>query len=122
VLSVDGILTEIRVPLPVPGLRSSYRKVRTRAAWDFALAGVALAVEFDGASVRSARVFLSGAAPIPWRAREAEATITGTSLDDDTIARAATAAVSGAEPLAKNRYKIDLFKGLITDQLEAIRG
>ena len=30
-------------------------------------------------------------------------------------------AVAGAEPLTKHAYKIDLFRGLLTDQLEAIR-
>jgi xanthine dehydrogenase YagS FAD-binding subunit len=95
--------------------------VRTRAAWDFALAGVALAVVFEGETVRSARIFLSGAAPVPWRARSVEEAIVGSSLDPKTTAAAAAAAVEGAEPLANNGYKVELFKGLITEQLEALR-
>jgi xanthine dehydrogenase YagS FAD-binding subunit len=122
VLAPDEILTEIVVPPPEPGLRSSYRKVRTRGAWDFAIAGVAQAIVFDGATVRSARIFLSGAAPVPWRAKGAEATIIGTSLDDATIAKAAAATVAGAEPLAHNGYKVPLFEGLVKEQLEAIKG
>jgi len=121
VLGVDEILTEVVLPPPAPGLRSSYRKVRTRGAWDFALAGVALAIVFDGDTVRSARVFLSGAAPIPWRATGVEAAITGKKLDAATIATASKAAIEGAEPLAENGYKLPLFEGLVTEQLEAIR-
>jgi len=121
VLGVDEIVTEIVLPAPAPGLRSSYRKVRTRGAWDFALAGVALAIVFDGDTVRSARVFLSGAAPIPWRATGVEAAITGKKLDAATIATASKAAIEGAEPLAENGYKLPLFEGLVTEQLEAIR-
>jgi len=121
VLEVDEILTEVVLPPPTPGLRSSYRKVRTRGAWDFALAGVALAIVFDGDTVRSARVFLSGAAPIPWRATGVEAAITGKTLDSATIATASKAAIEGAEPLAENGYKLPLFEGLVTEQLEAIR-
>ena len=121
VLEVDEILTEIVLPPPAPGLRSSYRKVRTRGAWDFALAGVALAIVFSGDTVRSARVFLSGAAPVPWRATGVEAAITGKKLDAVTIAAASKAAVEGAKPLAKNGYKVPLFEGLVTEQLEAIR-
>ena len=121
-LEDDEILTEIMLPKPAAGLRSSYRKVRSRGAWDFALAGLALALVFDGETVSSARVFLSGAAPVPWRSRAVESVVTGTALDDSTIAKAAEAVVAGAEPLAENGYKIDLFKGLTTDQLEAIRG
>jgi len=121
VLGVDEILTEVVLPPPAPGLRSSYRKVRTRGAWDFALAGVALAIVFDGDTVRSARVFLSGAAPIPWRATGVEAAITGKKLDAATIATASKAAIEGAEPLAENGYKLPLFEGLVTEHLEAIR-
>jgi len=121
VLEADEIITEIVLPPPGAGTRSSYRKVRARASWDFALAGVALALRFDGAEVASARVFLSGAAPVPWRATGVERAITGTTLDDATIETAAQAAITGAEPLAKNGYKLPLFKGLVTDELEKIR-
>ena len=121
VLGPDEILTEIVLPAPAKGLRSSYRKVRTRGAWDFALAGVALAIVFDGDTVLSARIFLSGAAPVPWRAKAAEAVIVGTTLDAKTIDKAAAATVAGAEPLEQNGYKIPLFEGLMKEQLEAIR-
>jgi len=121
VLEDDEIITEILIPKPPAGLRASYRKVRDRASWDFALAGVALALVFDGDTVASARVFLSGAAPVPWRAVGVEKAIIGTELDNATIDAAALATVDGAEPLAKNGYKIELFKGLMTEQLEAIR-
>jgi xanthine dehydrogenase YagS FAD-binding subunit len=121
VLGPDEILTEIILPAPAKGLRSSYRKVRTRGAWDFALAGVALAVVFDGDRVRSARVFLSGAAPVPWRSKAAEEAIVATTLDAATIEKAAAAAVAGAEPLEHNGYKVPLFEGLMKEQLEGIK-
>jgi xanthine dehydrogenase YagS FAD-binding subunit len=121
VLEPDEIITEVVVPAPETGLRSSYRKVRTRAAWDFAVAGVALAIVFDGDSVYSARVFLSGAAPVPWRAGGVEEAITGTKLDDASIAKAAAASVDGAEPLSGNAYKLDIFRAIVAEELEAIR-
>jgi xanthine dehydrogenase YagS FAD-binding subunit len=121
VLAPDEILTEIILPTPPAGLRSSYRKVRTRGAWDFAIAGVALAVGFEGNTVRSARIFLSGAAPVPWRAQGAEEAIVGTTLDSDAVAKAAAATVAGADPLTHNGYKVPLFEGLMKEQLEAIR-
>jgi xanthine dehydrogenase YagS FAD-binding subunit len=121
VLEPAEILTAVVLPAPPPGLRSAYRKVRSRGAWDFALAGVALALVFEGDTVASARVFFSGAAPVPWRARGVEAAITGTALDDATIARAAAAAVDGAEPLSDNAYKVPLFEGIVAEQLEAMR-
>ena len=120
VLKPNEMVTEILLPPSVKGLRSSYRKVRARRSWDFALAGVALALRFKGDVVEKARVVLSGAAPIPWRSKEVEETITGKRLDADTVARAAEAAVKNAEPLEQNAYKIPLFRGIIEEELLAI--
>jgi xanthine dehydrogenase YagS FAD-binding subunit len=120
-LEPDEVLLEVSIPPPAAGLRSSYRKIRARASWDFALAGVALAITFDHGTVTAARVVLSGVAPIPWRSRAVEKAIVGTELDDAVIKAAALAAVDGAEPLTHNGYKIELVKGLVADQLEAIR-
>ena len=120
VLEPTEVLTEILLPPAPPGLRSSYRKIRSRQTWDFALAGVALALDFDGDIVQSARVFLSGAASIPWRAREIEAIITGRRLDAETISKASKAAVEGAEPLRHNSAKVTLFEGLVAEALEGM--
>jgi xanthine dehydrogenase YagS FAD-binding subunit len=121
VLEPGEIVTDVLLPVPAPGTRSSYRKVRGRRSWDFALAGVALALRFDGPRVVQARVFLSGVAPVPWRSREVEAAITGRELSDDVIGAAARAAAAGAEPLSRNRYKVPLLRGVIEEQLVAIR-
>ena len=120
VLEANEIVTEIVIPPPPAGMRSSYRKVRTRQVWDFAIAGVALALTFDGEMVAKASVFLSGVAPVPWHATGVEAAITGKTLDGSTIAAAAKVAVEGAEPLSENGYKVDLVQGLVAEQLEAI--
>jgi len=121
VLQPDEILTEVILPPPPPGLRSSYRKVRARRSWDFALASVALALQFEGDVVNAARVVLGGAAPVPWRSPAAEDILTGSRLDDATIGQAARTAVADAEPLEKNGYKIPLFVGILEEELAAIR-
>ncbi len=120
VLDTGEILTEVLLPAPPRGLRSSYRKVRARRSWDFALASVALALTMNGRQVTQARMVLGGAAPVPWRAREAEQVLTGKQLDSATIAKAAEAAVSKAEPMDHNHYKLALFHGLIEEQLQAL--
>lgn len=121
VIGPEEMVTEILIPEPQPGLKSSYRKVRARRAWDFALAGAALALNFDGLRVVRARVFLSGVAPVPWRAKEVEKEITGQELTAGTIAKAALAAVKNAEPLSKNGYKVPLLRAVIEETLEAIK-
>ncbi len=120
VLEPGEIVTEIVLPPPLQGMKSSYRKVRARRSWDFAIAGVALALQFKGDIVSNARIVLSGAAPVPWRSKEAEEAITGRALDSEIARKAGAAAVSNAQPLEHNGYKIPLFKGLIEEALEAI--
>ncbi len=122
VLEPDELITEVVLPAPPVGLRSSYRKVRARAAWDFALVGAALALAFDGDVVRQARVFLSGVAPVPWRAHSVERALTGRRLDERAISDAAAAAVDGAEPLNHNGYKVPLLEGLMRERLKALAG
>jgi len=119
VLETEEILTEVILPPPRPGLRSSYRKVRARRSWDFALAGVALALVFDGDRVGSAGVVLSGAAPVPWRSKAVEEVITGVRPNREVIAEASEAAVRGATPLEKNEYKVPLFRGVMEEELRA---
>ena len=120
VLEPGEILTAILLPPPPAGLRSSYRKVRGRRSWDFALAGLALAVLFKGDQVARSRVVLSGAAPVPWRSMEVEEVIKERRLDSDTVSKAVDAVVKNAEPMEQNGYKIPLFRGIMEEQLMAI--
>jgi len=122
VLEAGEIVTEILLPPAAATQRSSYRKVRARQAWDFALAGVALALELERGRVQKSRVVLSGAAPIPWRAREVEKIISGSMLEAEVIREAAAAAMATARPLSKNGYKIHLFQGLLEEELEKMKG
>ena len=116
-LKPGEIVTEVLLPATPPGLRSLYRKVRARAAWDFALAGAALALRHSDGRVERARVVLSGVAPVPWRARETEAALVGKPLHAANARAAAALAARGAEPLEKNAYKVDLVRGLVEGAL-----
>ncbi len=120
VLEKNEILTEVLLPPAEPGLRSSYRKVRGRGAWDFALVGVALALVLEGGHVRRARVACSGVAPVPWRSEPAEQVLTGKALTPALAAEAAEAGVRGAVALEKNGYKIPMLQGVITEALLAL--
>jgi len=120
ILKSNEIITEILLPPAAKGLQSSYRKVRARRSWDFALASIALALQFDGDKVAKARVVFGGAAPVPWRSKEVEEVITGRRLDAETVTQAAAAAVKNAHPLKHNGYKISLFRGMIEEELTAM--
>jgi len=119
-LDAGEIVTEVVVPPPAAGVRSTYRKVRARASWDFALVGGAFVLRMADGLVREARVVLSGVAPVPWRSKPVEAALTGRRLDPATISGAAAAAVVGAEPLGDNGYKVPLLSGLVQERLESL--
>ena len=116
-LANDEVLTEVILPAPANGLRSSYHKVLDREAWTHAVVSVAVALEMDGATCRNARVVLGGVAPIPWRVPEVEAMLRGQRITAELAARAGAKAVEGARPLAKNRYKIPLTTAIVKQTL-----
>ena len=119
-LQPGEIITEILLDPLQPGARSAYRKVRERGAFDFTLAGAAIALTIAEGKVRTARVVLSGVAPIPWRSAEAEKAIIGKPLDASVAAAAAEAAVKDAVPLGDNGYKVPLVRGILAETLTAL--
>jgi xanthine dehydrogenase YagS FAD-binding subunit len=120
VLEPGEIVTEVVLPPMGEGWRSSYRKVRERGSWDFALASVALAIRSEGGRAREARIVLGGVAPKPWRSTTAEEALAGRRIDEGRARRVGEAAVQNAEPLDYNGYKIPLVKGLVEEALLAI--
>lgn len=55
----DEVVTAIRVPLPGPGSRAGFEKLRQRGSIDFPLLNAAVAVDLEGDVVASIRVVLS---------------------------------------------------------------
>jgi xanthine dehydrogenase YagS FAD-binding subunit len=119
-LEKGEIITEIRLPSPSGTLLSSYRKVRARGSWDFALSGLAVAAQMSGNKVLKCRLVLSGVAPVPWRLTRVEAALTGQELTPALVAKAAEAAVQDAQPLDHNAYKVAMTQGLVEQQLAAL--
>lgn len=120
VLEPGELVTAIFLPPMSEGWRSSYRKVRERGSWDFALVSVALAIRSEGGRAREARIVLGGVAPIPWRSKTAEEALTGRRIDGGRARRVGEAAVENAEPLDHNAYKIPLVKGAVEEALLAL--
>ncbi|MBA3441194.1 MAG: xanthine dehydrogenase family protein subunit M [Pyrinomonadaceae bacterium] len=121
VLQNGEVITEIQVPSSRMAARSTYLKFKERSSLDFALSAVAAAVEVgtDGV-VKQARIVLGGVAPVPWRAPEAEAFLTGKKLDANILAEAAKLALRGAQPLEKNAYKVPLTQTLVRRALAKV--
>jgi xanthine dehydrogenase YagS FAD-binding subunit len=113
VLAHDEILTAVRLPAARPGSRGTYHKILDREAWTHAVVSAAVVLEMDQQICRSARVVLGGVAPIPWRLPKVEAMLAGQRITPELAAQAGEAAVEGAHPLAKNKYKVPLTKAVV---------
>jgi len=117
ILEPGEIITDVFLPAPQAGTVSTYRKVRERGAWDFALTSLALVMKLEDGRVTEANAVLGGVAPIPWRSTPLQEAIIGERLDAGVAASAAAAAVREADPLEHNGYKVDLVKGVIEETL-----
>jgi xanthine dehydrogenase YagS FAD-binding subunit len=109
----------IAVTLPPNGIatRSSYRKVRDRASYAFALVSVAAGLEMEGERIKDVRIALGGVAHKPWRAERAEAALRGGTVIESAFRQAAEAELSAALPLRDNAFKIELATRVIADTL-----
>jgi xanthine dehydrogenase YagS FAD-binding subunit len=120
VLRDGDVLASISLPRPRANQRSTYHKIMDREAWTHAIVSAAIIVEMSGDTCRSARIVLGGVAPIPWRLPEVERLLAGKRLTPELAAQAGTAAITGARPLAKNGYKVQLTRAMVKRTLEQL--
>jgi xanthine dehydrogenase YagS FAD-binding subunit len=105
----DEILTAVL--LPATTARSAYVKQAEKESYDWPLVEVAVALDRDGGGkVTRASVLLGAVAPVPWRAKAAEAALVGRAADAASAGDAGRAALQGASPLEHNAYKLPLIE------------
>jgi xanthine dehydrogenase YagS FAD-binding subunit len=106
-LRPNEIVTEVMVP-PLHGARAATYEVRQKEALDWPLALATVVLKMKGGKVESARVVMGAVAPVPWRSAEAESSLAGKTINEETAHAAGVAAVTGARDLGHNGYKIQL--------------
>ncbi|WP_312407408.1 xanthine dehydrogenase family protein subunit M [Rhizobium sp.] len=122
-LQPDELITAIEIPPLGFARRSTYRKVRDRASYAFALISVAAASDIDEAGiVRDVRLALGGVAHKPWRATKAESVLKGQVASTKTFRAAAEAELADAAALSENAFKIELAKRTIVAVLDELKG
>jgi aerobic carbon-monoxide dehydrogenase medium subunit len=118
-LAPNDILAEVRIK---PAPRSAYAKFPNPAS-HYAITGVAAAVQ-DNGMLNSARIGVTGAAPVAFRATAAENQLSGGNLSAESIARAAEAAYDGRELLgdihASAEYRAALIKVMTRRALQQL--
>jgi xanthine dehydrogenase YagS FAD-binding subunit len=116
---------ELITSVDLPSSRFSkvhYLKVRDRASYAFALVSVAAALEMDGERIKAARIALGGVAHKPWRATRSEEILAGSTLQDESLRKAAAAAVQGAKGYRDNTFKIELAQRAIVRAVRTAGG
>jgi xanthine dehydrogenase YagS FAD-binding subunit len=120
VVRSNEILTEVVIPPPRPGFRTSFEKLRPRGVWDFAMASASLGLQLRDKTIEDARVVFGGISGKPYRERAVEEFLKGKTLSAELANQAPSSALSNAAPLKYNATKIDMAKGLLTSGLDKL--
>jgi xanthine dehydrogenase YagS FAD-binding subunit len=116
------LITAVELPALAFAARSTYRKVRDRASYAFALVSVAAALDVVDGEVRDVRLALGGVAAKPWRAWKAEEALRGQPATEASFRAAAEAELAGAVGLRDNGFKIELARRTIAAVLGELAG
>jgi xanthine dehydrogenase YagS FAD-binding subunit len=120
VVRSNEILTEVVIPPPRPGARTSFEKLRPRGVWDFAMASLGMNLEVRDNVIDDARVVFGGIAGRPLREKTVEAFLKGKTLGAGLIEEVLPRALTDAAPLKYNAMKIEMAKGLLASGLEKL--
>jgi xanthine dehydrogenase YagS FAD-binding subunit len=114
------LITAVEIaPLPFAA-HSTYRKVRDRASYAFALVSVAAALDVADGVVRDVRIAFGGVAHTPWRAHRAEAALRGRPAEDASFREAAAAELAEAVTDDGNAFKVPMLTGALTAVLRGL--
>lgn len=119
VLGPGDLLTTIQIPATWAGTHFYFEKVRDRQAWDFPLVNIASVAVFSGERIDNIRLVINAVAAHPIRLTKVEEAVCGKPRDETTAKVAGRIAISGAQPLRHNGYKVTLVRNLVK---RAIRG
>jgi xanthine dehydrogenase YagS FAD-binding subunit len=109
------------VQLPAFNLAAqTYRKVRDRSSYAFALVSVAAALQLDGETIADVRLALGGVASKPWRAWRAEEALRGRPATEASFLHAADAELADARPLSGNAFKVELARRTLAAVLQQL--
>ncbi|MFI8974916.1 FAD binding domain-containing protein [Nocardia asteroides] len=122
VLEHGDLITAVDIPALGWAAGSTYRKVRDRASFAFALVSVAAAVDLADDVVRDVRIAFGGVAHKPWRAYAAEDALRGQPATQSVFADAADAELATARPLRENGFKIPLARRVLVSTLRELTG
>ena len=114
-LRSDELLTELRVPFPLPRSGGAYEKLE-RKVGDYAVIGVGAQVALDDmGNVARAGIGLCNAGPISIKATVAEAFLAGKPIAPDNINEAARLAMDASDPAEDDRGPVDYKRAMVRE-------
>lgn len=119
-LAPGELITAIELPPAAYAVRSSYRKVRDRASYAFALVSVAAALEVTDGQVSEVRLALGGVSHKPHRARTAEDRLRGGPATVEAFEAAIDAELAAAQAGPENAFKIPMLRRAVVADLQAL--
>jgi CO/xanthine dehydrogenase FAD-binding subunit len=119
VLEPDELIEEIEIPAPPPGGRQVYLKFRVRNAIDFPIVSLAFCAGMHDGRFHRPKVVLGAVAPVPLRARDVEAFLEGKQPGEALAQEAGALAVRDAQPLLRNKLKVEVVKALLGKAVRA---
>ncbi|MXV50714.1 xanthine dehydrogenase family protein subunit M [Pedobacter sp. HMF7647] len=107
------------IDLPEYGFHENYKylKIRDRASYAFALVSVAAGLKINDGKIEDVRIALGGVAHKPWRNKEAENMLKGTTPEKSAFEQAADLILKDARGFGHNDFKIILAKRAIVKTL-----
>ncbi len=112
VLEPGELITHVELPAPSKG-KQTYRKVRDRASYAFALVSVAAVIAVEEGKIASAALAFGGLAHMPWRNPEVEAALVGQAPGAAAFEAAADALLDGAKGFGTNDFKLPLARRVL---------
>ena len=115
VLGRGEFLVRFRFPPPKKQSGAAYLRFIPRNEMDIAVVGVGALVQLDAAKAKctAARIALAAVAPTPLLVADAGAVLVGTSLDEASLAKAASLAQAAAKPISDMRGDADYRRHLV---------
>lgn len=118
VLAQGELVREIHLPAQSQAARQCFLKFRIRNSIDFPIVSVAFRTEIQGGKLHDSRLVLGAVAPIPLRVQSVEQLLEGQPISEALAAKAAQIAVADAQPLAKNKAKVEIVKALVIKAIQ----
>jgi xanthine dehydrogenase YagS FAD-binding subunit len=110
VLGTDEIVTEVQVPTPAGGIKSSFIKFTIRSSIDFPIVNCAAMI-----GKGDARICLNAVHNRPYRVVKSEESIRGKSINEKNADAAGAAAIAKARALPgeRNKWKIQIARTMV---------